>query len=63
MVRSGLGKEILDDPHAVPRVSHLWLSAHLGSAFVIYSTMLNTGLTILKENNKAMVQVNIIKNI
>ncbi|KAI8592124.1 cytochrome oxidase assembly protein-domain-containing protein [Geranomyces variabilis] len=50
MVKSGLSDELMDKAHAVPRVSHYWLSAHLGSAFAIYSIMLVTGLDILRAN-------------
>ncbi|KAJ1558055.1 Cytochrome c oxidase assembly protein cox15, partial [Nowakowskiella sp. JEL0078] len=50
MVKSGLDPEILEDPLAVPRVSHYWLSAHLGVAFLIYSSMLMTGWQILRSN-------------
>ncbi|KAJ3156267.1 Cytochrome c oxidase assembly protein cox15 [Geranomyces michiganensis] len=50
MVRSGLSDELMEKAHAVPRVSHYWLSAHLGSAFAIYSIMLVTGLDILRAN-------------
>ncbi|KAI8892979.1 COX15/CtaA family [Globomyces pollinis-pini] len=49
MVKSGLSDDIVKNKD-VPRVNHFWLSLHLGSAFVIYSTMLFTGLQILKEN-------------
>lgn len=50
MVKSGLDHELMNTPNAMPRVSHYWLSAHLGSAFLIYSTMLLTGLEILQAN-------------
>ncbi|KAJ3281315.1 Cytochrome c oxidase assembly protein cox15 [Borealophlyctis nickersoniae] len=50
MVKSGLSDELMENPHAVPRVSHYWLAAHLGSAFVIYSIMFMTGLQILRAN-------------
>ncbi|KAH9257149.1 hypothetical protein BASA81_004699 [Batrachochytrium salamandrivorans] len=50
MVKSGLSDTIMETPHAVPRVSHYWLCAHLGSAFAIYSVMLMTGLNIIKAN-------------
>ncbi|KAI8820826.1 cytochrome oxidase assembly protein-domain-containing protein [Fimicolochytrium jonesii] len=58
MVRSGLSPELMETAHAVPRVSHYWLTAHLGSAFTIYSIMLVTGLDILRANRvKASVAV------
>jgi len=46
MVQSGLEKR---DDNQVPRVSHLRLTAHLGSAFVIYSAMLWTTLGLYKK--------------
>ena len=49
MVKSGLDEEIVKRKD-VPRVNHFWLSAHLGSAFLIYSAMLASGLEILKQN-------------
>nr|KAJ3417960.1 Cytochrome c oxidase assembly protein cox15 [Polyrhizophydium stewartii] len=52
MVKSGLSDELLAKPGAVPRVSHYWLTAHLGSAFIIYSIMVATGLRILRSNRK-----------
>ncbi|KAJ3041143.1 Cytochrome c oxidase assembly protein cox15 [Rhizophlyctis rosea] len=56
MVKSGLSEELMEKPHAVPRVSQYWLSAHLGSAFIIYATMLMTGLEILRENKAKLSQ-------
>ena len=55
MVKSGLDEEILRKKD-VPRVNHFWLSTHLGSAFLIYSAMLATGLEILKQNRLEKVQ-------
>lgn len=49
MVKSGLDQELLDDPHAIPRVSQYRLTAHLGSAFVIYSIAFMTGLNIIRR--------------
>ena len=46
MVKSGLDLELISQ-NAHPRVSHYWLAAHLGSAFVIYSGLFLTGLEIL----------------
>ena len=46
MVKSGLSDDIIENKE-VPRVNHLWLSAHLSSAFVIYSSLLATGLEII----------------
>lgn len=48
MVRTGL-KEELRKPGEVPRVDAKWLSAHLGSALVIYSTLLYTAMDILRK--------------
>lgn len=56
MVKSGLSDEIMVN-NAVPRVNHFWLSAHLGSAFVIYCTMLTTGLEILAQNKLTNISV------
>ncbi|KAL5039913.1 hypothetical protein BDV3_002369 [Batrachochytrium dendrobatidis] len=50
MVKSGLSDTLLETPHTVPRVSHYWLCAHLGSAFAIYSIMFMTGMEILSAN-------------
>ena len=45
MVRSGLEKKpLLDD---VPRVSQYRLAAHLGTAVLLYSSMLYTALGLL----------------
>lgn len=49
MVKSGLK----DDPFAkgeVPRVSQYRLTAHLGTAFAVYCSMLYTGLSILRTH-------------
>ncbi|KAI8924692.1 COX15/CtaA family [Entophlyctis helioformis] len=48
MVKSGLSDELLEKPFATPRVSHYWLTAHLTSAFVIYSIMFYTGVSIVR---------------
>ncbi|CAG8446222.1 9590_t:CDS:2 [Dentiscutata heterogama] len=53
MVKSGLSEELMSTPGAVPRVSHYWLVAHLGSAFLLYSGMLLTGLQILRDSKIA----------
>jgi heme a synthase len=52
MVKSGLDEDILKNKE-VPRVNHFWLSTHLGSAFLIYCTMLATGMEILTLNKIA----------
>ncbi|KAF2397007.1 cytochrome oxidase assembly [Trichodelitschia bisporula] len=49
MVASGL-KDDLFAPGSHPRVSQYRLAAHLGAAFVVYLSMLWTGLDILREN-------------
>jgi cytochrome c oxidase assembly protein subunit 15 len=51
MVKSGLDAALLEDAHAVPRVSQYRLASHLGSAFIIYSVMVTTGLGILRANS------------
>ncbi len=48
MVRSGL-KDDLFAPGSHPRVSQYRLAAHLGTAFLCYSSMLLTGLSILRD--------------
>ena len=52
MVRSGLQR--LDNEHDVPRVSPYRLAAHLTSAFVIYSGLLWTTLTLASPRSAAM---------
>ncbi|XP_038152152.1 cytochrome c oxidase assembly protein COX15 homolog [Cyprinodon tularosa] len=50
MVKSGLEEK--PDSHDVPRVSQYRLCAHLGSALVLYSASLWTGLTLLLPAHK-----------
>lgn len=49
MVKSGLDNKFLDEPGSHPRVSQYRLTTHLAAAFVLYSTMVFTGLNILRE--------------
>ncbi|KAL6709939.1 Cytochrome c oxidase assembly protein cox15 [Coniothyrium glycines] len=49
MVKSGL-KDDLFAPGSHPRVSQYRLTAHLGTAFAVYCSMVLTGLGILKEH-------------
>jgi heme a synthase len=49
MVKSGL-KDDLFAKGAVPRVSQYRLTAHLGTAFLVYVSMLYTGLSILRTH-------------
>ena len=49
MVKSGL-KDDLFAPGSHPRVSQYRLTAHLGAAFVVYLTMLTSGLSMLRTN-------------
>ncbi|KAF2675815.1 electron transfer protein 1, mitochondrial precursor [Lentithecium fluviatile CBS 122367] len=49
MVKSGL-KDDLFAPGSHPRVSQYRLTTHLGAAFLVYCSMLLTGLGILKEH-------------
>jgi heme a synthase len=49
MVKSGLEQSLLDTPGAVPRVSQYRLSAHLGTALVLYAGMLSTGLAVIRD--------------
>ncbi|ORY84938.1 cytochrome oxidase assembly protein-domain-containing protein [Protomyces lactucae-debilis] len=51
MVRSGLDEDI-----TTPRVSQYRLATHLGTAFVVYLSMLHTGLTLLAPSNPALGQ-------
>ncbi|KAJ1981355.1 Cytochrome c oxidase assembly protein cox15 [Dimargaris xerosporica] len=53
MVKSGLDHTLMDDPSAVPRVSQYRLAAHLGTAFLAYTGMYFTGLSVFRENNVA----------
>ncbi|KAA0717547.1 Cytochrome c oxidase assembly protein COX15 -like protein [Triplophysa tibetana] len=50
MVKSGLEEK--QGPSDIPRVSQYRLSAHLGSALLLYSASLWTGLTLLLPANK-----------
>jgi cytochrome c oxidase assembly protein subunit 15 len=50
MVASGL-KDDLFAPGAHPRVSQYRLTAHLGAAFLVYLSMLWSGLSILREHS------------
>jgi cytochrome c oxidase assembly protein subunit 15 len=49
MVKSGL-KDDLFAPGSHPRVSQYRLATHLGTAFIVYSSMLLSGLSILREH-------------
>ncbi|KAJ3118628.1 Cytochrome c oxidase assembly protein cox15 [Phlyctochytrium bullatum] len=49
MVKSGLKEELMQ-AKSFHGVSQYWLAAHLGTAFLIYSGMVLTGLEILKSN-------------
>ncbi|RKP35131.1 COX15/CtaA family [Dimargaris cristalligena] len=51
MVKSGLDHALMETPGAVPRVSQYRLSAHLGSAFVIYTAMVAAGLNVFFQNS------------
>lgn len=48
MVKSGL-RDDLFSPGSHPRVSQYRLATHLGAAFLVYSSMLLSGLSILRE--------------
>jgi cytochrome c oxidase assembly protein subunit 15 len=67
MVKSGL-KDDLFEPGSHPRVSQYRLTAHLGTAFAVYCSMILTGLSILKEHRmladpvKAAETINALKN-
>jgi cytochrome c oxidase assembly protein subunit 15 len=67
MVKSGL-KDDLFAPGSHPRVSQYRLTAHLGTAFAVYCSMLLTGLSILKEHRmladsaKAVANINALKH-
>lgn len=49
MVASGLEKDLKN-----PRVSQYRLATHLGTAFLVYLSMLHTALTILAPTNKSL---------
>ncbi|KAI8622172.1 cytochrome oxidase assembly protein-domain-containing protein [Chytriomyces sp. MP71] len=51
MVKSGLREELFEAKQ-FHGVSQYWLAAHLGSAFIIYSVMLLTGLEILRTSSR-----------
>jgi cytochrome c oxidase assembly protein subunit 15 len=53
MVKSGLDLELIEN-NSHPRVSHYFLAAHLGSAFMIYSGLFLTGLQILSKVPEAI---------
>ncbi|KAG0323617.1 Cytochrome c oxidase assembly protein cox15 [Dissophora globulifera] len=53
MVKSGLDEQLMSTPGATPRVSQYRLAAHLGSAFLIYTGALMTGMKILTDNHIA----------
>lgn len=53
MVKSGLEEK--PDSHDIPRVSQYRLSAHLGSALLLYSASLWTGLTLLLPAQKVVI--------
>ncbi|OCK79983.1 cytochrome c oxidase assembly protein [Lepidopterella palustris CBS 459.81] len=48
MVKSGLHDDLFA-PGSHPRVSQYRLTAHLGAAFIVYTSMLLSGLSILRE--------------
>lgn len=50
MVKSGLEEK--PDSYDIPRVSQYRLAAHLGSALVLYSASLWTGLSVLLPRHK-----------
>ncbi|EPS41116.1 hypothetical protein H072_5010 [Dactylellina haptotyla CBS 200.50] len=50
MVKSGLQDDLFQGPGARPRVSQYRLTAHLGAAFAVYSAMLYSAVSILREN-------------
>jgi len=54
MVKSGLEEK--PESHDVPRVSQYRLSAHLGSALLLYCASLSTGLTLLLPAHKVQTQ-------
>ena len=49
MVKSGLHDDLFA-PGSHPRVSQYRLTAHLGAAFIVYTTMLWNGLSILRDH-------------
>lgn len=67
MVKSGL-KDDLFAAGSHPRVSQYRLTAHLGTAFICYTAMLWSGLSILRENKalqkpaEAMARMNLLQS-
>ncbi|CCG84501.1 protein of unknown function [Taphrina deformans PYCC 5710] len=55
MVRSGLKEDLTN-----PRVSQYRLATHLGTAFLVYLSMLHTSLTILTPSNGNLTQSSVI---
>ncbi|KAF3903264.1 hypothetical protein ABW20_dc0107739 [Dactylellina cionopaga] len=50
MVKSGLQDDLFQKPGSHPRVSQYRLTAHLGAAFAVYSAMLYSGISVLRDN-------------
>lgn len=50
MVKSGLQDDLFQEPGSHPRVSQYRLTAHLGAAFLVYSAMFYSGISVLREN-------------
>ena len=50
MVKSGLHDDLFA-PGSHPRVSQYRLATHLGAAFIVYTTMLLSGLSIIREHS------------
>ncbi len=57
MVKSGLSDSIITE-NSVPRVSQYRLAAHLGTALMIYITMISTGWSILNSNKPVLLLPN-----
>ena len=55
MVKSGLKEELMQ-AKSFHGVSQYWLAAHLGSAFVIYSALVLSGLEVLAKASRHVAQ-------
>lgn len=60
MVKSGLEEK--PDSYDIPRVSQYRLAAHLGSALILYSASLWTGLSLLLPQHKVQSDVSGFKS-
>ena len=55
MVKSGLNETMVKESGGIPRVSQYRLAAHLGTAFILYGTMLFTAMQVASESSQLKV--------